>query len=134
MAKTKRAKLYNKLDKNFSLIVRNRDSNCLLCGQVHDVKKLNAHHYIKSKGASTRYRWDLRNLVSLCYACHLYKVHGTASAQYIEPIKKKCLELNIFTEEEYQEIIDDKRIKKHTISELESLVNQTSEFIKKNNL
>jgi hypothetical protein len=49
-------------------------------------KPLYAHHYIVNSARSIKYRYDLRNGVSLCYACHRYKVHKTASFEYVGAI------------------------------------------------
>jgi hypothetical protein len=129
----KRKKLYKKLDTNFSIITRMReDGECVLCGQPVGFKKLQAHHWIRTKGASTKYRWELKNLVGLCYACHIYKIHSTASAQYFEPLKANIFEKEMLTTEEYESILWDKQTHKFTIGELEDMVESTNDFIKKN--
>ena len=61
-------KLVKKLDALWSLRVRERDNRCMLCGgYVGEINRLQAHHWIITRAQSSKYRWDLRNVVSLCY-------------------------------------------------------------------
>ena len=65
----------------WSKIVRLRDMHkCQMCGSE---EYLQAHHCIvtKKNGGSTRY--DTRNGVCLCYGCHIGKIHGGASQDWI---------------------------------------------------
>jgi len=91
--KTKKGKAYyrNKLDKKFSELVRSR-GRCEFCGRA-DVRLECAH--IQSR----RYvciRWDLRNALCLCSACH-FKSHAQPLwfADHIQPYKKKYLKEKI---------------------------------------
>ena len=75
MAKTTRSKLIKKLDTNFSIICRTRDMMCLCDGKpVADIKELDCHHWIHGR-KNIKYRWDLRNLVSLKKGNHMFKIH-----------------------------------------------------------
>ena len=131
--KTKRQKLVEKLDNNISLIIRSRDGKCLLCGKEANIKELDCHHFIHGRG-NFKYRWDFKNCVSLHKGCHRFKIHNSANTPHLEQLKKNVIG-NILTQEEYEEIVWDKTIgTKHTIPELEELVEITSEFIKKNDL
>jgi hypothetical protein len=73
-------KLKKQLDALWSKKVRDRDKKCLMCGST---KNLQAHHYLKSKARSIKYRWDTRNGITLCFTCHLYKVHTESSFERI---------------------------------------------------
>ena len=87
-----------------SEIVRKRDGRCMMCGKREN---LQAHHFIITKGASTKHRWDLRNLITLCYSCHIHKVHSTASLKWISILKKSAILNKICTEQDIEEICHD---------------------------
>ena len=58
-------------------IVKNRDKECQLCG-----KKDNLHqHHILSKGRHFAVRYDPDNIITLCYYCHLIKVHSEGNQE-----------------------------------------------------
>ena len=124
--KSNRQKLIKQLDELASKIVRKRDGRCMLCGNK---ETLQAHHYIVTKGRSTKYRWDLRNLITLCYACHLYKVHSTASIQYIDMLKKSAIMNHIATEEEIDKIKNDFTLANFSIGDLETIKKELEELI-----
>jgi hypothetical protein len=128
----KRKSLYKKLDTNMSIITRLRENgHCVLCEKEVGFKKLQAHHWIRTKGASTKFRWELKNLVGLCYPCHIHKIHSTASAQYFEPLKRNIFAKGLISEEEYESILWDKQTHKFSIGELEELAETTTAFVKK---
>ena len=103
--KTKSIKQLRKIADNLaSEVVRKRDGRCLLCGKTEN---LQAHHFIITKGASTKHRWDLRNLISLCYPCHIHKVHSTASLKWVLMLKKSAILNKICTEQDIEEISGD---------------------------
>lgn len=103
--KTKSVKQLRKIaDDLASQVVRLRDKRCLMCGATEG---LQAHHFIVTKGASTKHRWDLRNLISLCYPCHIHKVHSTASLKWIGILKKAAIINGICTEQDIEEISGD---------------------------
>ncbi|MDR1943063.1 MAG: HNH endonuclease [Endomicrobium sp.] len=99
-------KLKKELDKMWSKRVRERDGKCMLCGAKD--KQLYAHHYIVNRARSVKYRWDLRNGVSLCYTCHMYKVHKTASFEYVGALADYAIANEILTLAELKEIATDK--------------------------
>lgn len=104
--------LIKKADEIASRIVRKRDGRCLYCGKVASKKEpLQAHHYIITKGRSTKHRWDLRNLVSLCYYCHMFLMHSTQTClKHTDTIKKAAIMNHIVTEQEIEEIKHDTEI------------------------
>lgn len=103
--KTKSVKQLRKIaDDLASQVTRLRDKRCLMCGATEN---LQAHHFIVTKGSSTKHRWDLRNLVSLCYPCHIHKVHSTASLKWIGILKKAAIINGICTEQDIEEISGD---------------------------
>ena len=69
--KTNRKKIENELDKVCSILAVKRDMGCVRCGSQ---KGLAAHHCFGRVNKSVR--WDLDNLVTLCYPCHRYFAHG----------------------------------------------------------
>jgi predicted restriction endonuclease len=96
--------LRKEADRLASEVVRLRDKRCLMCGATEN---LQAHHFIVTKGASTKHRWNLKNLVSLCYCCHIHKVHSTASLKWVGLLKKSALLNGICTEQDIEEISND---------------------------
>jgi len=66
--RSEKAKLEDKLDNRWSLIVRNRAKNrCEICGNTQN---LNSHHIVTR--TNKRLRWDLKNGVSLCVKHHVF--------------------------------------------------------------
>lgn len=98
------AQLKRQADDLASEIVRKRDGRCMMCGKREN---LQAHHFIITKGASTKHRWDLRNLITLCYSCHIHKIHSTASLKWIGILKKSAILNKICTEQDIEEICHD---------------------------
>lgn len=123
--KSHKQKLIKELDKLASEYVRKRDKRCMLCGATNT---LQAHHYIVTKGRSTKYRWDLRNLITLCYACHLYKVHSTASIQFIDMLKKSAIMNKIATEQEIDTIKNDFTLANFSTGDLERIKKELEEL------
>lgn len=56
----------NKCDGLLTPIVKKFHPKCLLCNNPTEV----AHHHVH-KGASTRLRYEIANLINLCQSCHL---------------------------------------------------------------
>lgn len=111
-------KLVKKLDALWSLRVRERDNRCMLCGgYVGEINRLQAHHWIITRAQSSKYRWDLRNGVSLCYGCHIHQVHSNPSVELIERLKRNCVLSGIATEEEIEEIIS----RKHEVFKIDRI-------------
>lgn len=64
----RKSTVLKKLDKEWSRCVRQRaDNKCEVCGGLGT----NAHHYISRSNRVLR--WDLRNGISVCAGCHLFK-------------------------------------------------------------
>lgn len=99
-------KIKKELDGLWSAKVRERDGKCVMCGKVG--KGLQAHHYLKSRARSLKYRWDLRNGITLCYGCHMYGVHKTASFDVVSALVDYVLKNGILTAREVGEIAHDK--------------------------
>jgi hypothetical protein len=101
-------KIKEELDKLWSKRVRERDGKCALCGTKD--KQLYDHHFIVNRARSVKYRYDLRNGVALCYACHRFKVHNTAAFEYVGAIADYAIESGILTLQELKEIATDKKL------------------------
>ena len=130
--KNKKNSLTKKLDDLASKVVRLRDKGiCTLCLKKFDLNKLNAHHWIVTKAHSKKHRWNIKNLLSLCFACHLYKIHSTASLKYIDQLKKNAISLGIVTEKDIEEIERDNEIADFSTGELEELVKSFQKTLKK---
>lgn len=111
-------RLKKKCDALWSEAVRTRDGECLLCGKKEG---LNAHHWIHSRAQGNKHRWNVKNGVALCFACHLYKVHHYASADIMLQLKYAALQRGIVTPTELEEIADDHAIMKFGVAELEEV-------------
>lgn len=71
VAKPTAKSVRNKCDKLLTPIIKKMYSQCLLCGNETQV----AHHFCH-KSKSTRLRYELENLIPLCYRCHLALHHN----------------------------------------------------------
>lgn len=102
MAKSKRKKLTDKLDKICAEIVYLRDEGrCQRCGKAVSGQDKHTSHVIpKSRG--NYLRWNLLNLKLLCFFCHIMWWHKSptesgewfkqafpARWEYLEPLKNK---------------------------------------------
>jgi hypothetical protein len=59
-----------KLDKAFSIYIRNRDGKCLRCEKKENLQC--AHIFSRTSRAT---RWEDDNAVCLCYSCHMFWAH-----------------------------------------------------------
>lgn len=111
MAKTKRKKLVEKLDKAVSEFVRKRDKKCVLCGRVDT---LQAGHVFSRRAYATR--WDYkRNVFGQCGGCNLK--HTFNPIPYYTWYKQR------FSEQQFNELYKDfVSIRKWTDKELEDLL------------
>jgi 5-methylcytosine-specific restriction endonuclease McrA len=76
--KSIRQKLKEKIDKEFSRIIRKRDKNvCQHCGVYkEDNRAMHVSHVIpKSKGLIVR--WEVQNAMCLCFHCHFHFWHSS---------------------------------------------------------
>lgn len=125
-------RLSKKLSDLCSEYVRKRDGKCILCGKHTEYKNLAAHHWIKTKARSLKYRYDPRNLVSLCYGCHICQIHNNPTISIMEELKQKCINNNIVTEKEIEEIKNDNEVVKWKAWDYEIMIDGMKSMI--NNL
>jgi hypothetical protein len=122
--KPTRSKLVKKLDTVFSQYIRrsNADNNgyctCVTCNKTFHWKKIQAGHFISRKHYSIR--WDERNVKPQCVACNVYR----AGEQY---------KYSLFLGSEVANVLylQSKEIVKFTNYELEDMINDYSEKLKK---
>lgn len=124
-------KLIKIADDLASKIVRKRDGRCLMCGKTEN---LQAHHWIITKARSTKHRWDLKNLVSLCYYCHLFLMHSTQTClRHTDTLKKAVIMNHIATEQEIEEIKNDTTILNSTRTYIEAKIEELNKIEEANN-
>lgn len=121
-------RLRNKCDKLWSECVRERDGECILCGRKDT---LQAHHWIHSRAQGNNTRWDVKNGVTLCYACHLHKVHTYASADIFEQLKKAAFERGIVTPQEYEDIANSRNIVRFGVGDFEQIKEMLEDYLAK---
>ena len=122
--KPTRSKLVKKLDTVFSQYIRrsNADNNgyctCVTCNKTFHWKEIQAGHFMSRKHYSIR--WDERNVKPQCVACNVYR----AGEQY---------KYSIFLGKELSNVLylQSKEIVKFTNYELEDMINDYSERLKK---
>ena len=122
--KPTRSKLVKKLDTVFSQYIRrsNADNNgyctCVTCNKTFHWKEIQAGHFMSRKHYSTR--WDERNVKTQCVACNVYR----AGEQY---------KYSLFLGSEVANVLylQSKEIVKFTNYELEDMINDYSEKLKK---
>ena len=98
-----------KLDVVFKKFIRSRDKKCLHCGCLEN---LQASHSIPISHGN-RLRYDEKNVITLCYHCHLnwwhknpieagewFKNKFPENYEYIEMVKNERVKFNIFELEE----------------------------------
>ena len=122
--KPTRSKLVKKLDTVFSQYIRrsNADNNgyctCITCNKTFHWKEIQAGHFMSRKHYSIR--WDERNVKPQCVACNVYR----AGEQY---------KYSLFLGKEVSNVLylQSKEIVKFTNYELEDMINDYSERLKK---
>lgn len=120
-------RLRKKCDELWSQAVRKRDGECVLCGKR---ETLNAHHWIHSKAQGNKHRWNVKNGVTLCYPCHVYKVHTYASADVLEQLKAAAFMRGIVTPQEMQAIADDHEIVRLGVGDYELVKDMLQGYLK----
>ena len=76
--KSEKTLLMDKLDKKFSLLIRQRDKGiCQKCGRQKPNVQC-AHIFTRAISAT---RWYMRNALALCYQCHI----GDQDAAHMDP-------------------------------------------------
>lgn len=122
--------LDKKADALWSKCVRARDKRCVLCGSD---SALQAHHWILTRNQSSKYKFDLRNGVTLCYGCHIHGVHRNPSIYLLDRLKDLCIAKGIATQEDINEIKSNKNeIHKRNLLELDNIITALEAFL--NNL
>ena len=89
-----------------------------MCGKKEG---LNAHHWIHCKAQGNLHRWDIKNGITLCYPCHVYKVHYYASADITDKLKREAFTRGIVTPEEYEKIANNHAITKFGVEDFERI-------------
>ena len=64
----------------WSIAVRRRDGACVLCGKMDT---LQAHHWLFHKAHSMALAFNPANGATLCYGCHIIKIHMRADGSEI---------------------------------------------------
>lgn len=118
--------LKNKCDKLWSEAVRTRDGACVLCGKTEG---LSAHHWIHSKAQGNLHRWDVKNGITLCFACHIYKVHTYASADIMKQLAQAAFYRGIVTPEELETISNDHQIAKFGVEDMERVKDYITDYL-----
>jgi len=90
--KTPRRKLIEKLDYTCSQITKgNAGGLCEICGKAG----AGTHHFF-GKHIHGSIRWDLNNLLYLCFACHIRKVHQQGDTEQARDVLIKRIGLPEF--------------------------------------
>lgn len=64
----------------WSQAVRNRDGKCIMC---YKTETLQAHHWLFRRGHSMALAVDIANGATLCYGCHIGRVHHDGDGDFI---------------------------------------------------
>lgn len=79
------------LSVEWSLAVRERDHHrCLMCGKMDH---LSAHHWLIRKGHSLALAFAIDNGATLCYGCHLGKIHRDGDGLFAMMLFDKMREI-----------------------------------------
>lgn len=120
-------KLIKKADSLWSQCVRNRDRECVLCGSK---SSLQAHHWIVTRNQSNKYKYDLRNGVTLCYGCHIHGVHRNPSVYLLDRLKTVCIVRGIASQEDINEISANRHeLHKRGVGEMENIITALSAYL-----
>ncbi len=109
--KTKRVKLpsIKKLKKQLWELCRQitlirYGNKCVLCDKTD---KLNIHHWIFNELNSSKYRYNISNLCTLCFFHHLRYIHTRSSWNVLKTLKDAIIEKGLITEEQLNAIVCD---------------------------
>ena len=84
---TRIKRIKKELSALWSNAVRDRDGRrCLMCGKAENKAEglvLNAHHWRHRKGHSLALAFDVRNGATLCYGCHIGRLHRDGDGAFI---------------------------------------------------
>ena len=106
--------------------MRLRDKECVLCGKTNG---LAAHHWIHSRAQGNKHRWNIKNGITLCFTCHIYKVHHYASADVIGQLNEVAFERGIISKEELDNIANDHSLLKAGITEMEATRDYLTDYL-----
>ena len=124
--KYKLSELKKRADMAISKLVRARDGKCLMCGTTHG---LDCHHALHTKGSSpTRYRWDIRNLITVCRTCH-NRIHADEEGTLRDVMLAMVIH-GIATRKEINQILKDKRPLKADRHDLIELIKKVDRRLK----
>lgn len=114
--KGKKARLKRELDSVVGDVIKKRDNyTCQWCKKKIEASNCHTSHVITRK--NKRLRWDLKNLKTLCYHCHIQRWHKN-------PLEATEWFKNKFPDR-YKYLMREKnKPKKWTESELESLITE----------
>ena len=111
MPKSNRKKLIEKLDKVFSVYIRQRDGRCVICGKTEGLT--NGHLFSRINYST---RWDELNCHCQCSGCnysHEFKPYpffqwfeNKFGKETLDNLYKKLLETRKWKDWEIQELID----------------------------
>ena len=74
-------RIKKELAKLWSLAVRHRDGGkCVMCGKTEYSQ---AHHWLFRKGHSLALAFNVANGATLCYGCHIGRVHRDGDGDFI---------------------------------------------------
>lgn len=120
-------KLIQKADSLWSQCIRTRDGECILCGNKNS---LQAHHWIVTRNQSNKYKYDLRNGVTLCYGCHIHGVHSNPSVYLLDRLKTLCIARKIATQEDINEIVANRHeVHQRRVGEMENIIIALSAYL-----
>lgn len=78
---TRLRRIKKELSALWSKSVRNRDGNrCLMCGKT---EHLAGHHWRHRRGHSLALAFDIRNGATLCYGCHIGRLHRDGDGAFV---------------------------------------------------
>lgn len=122
---TKRiSKLKKECDSLWSKAVRLRDKGkCVLCGSDSHCQ---AHHWYHTRAQGNSTRWNINNGITLCYTCHLYKVHSGA-AYYMNQAKDAAI--RIIGQEALKELDKPETMTKYTEQDFIEIRNNLKKVI-----
>jgi len=119
----RRKKAIAKADKIVSKVNLYTNPDCLICGKP----AIDSHHWIHGR-TNTKYRTDLRNILSCCRNCHTEIHKGNIS---FEEVKGFALYWDLVSEKELEEILYDNSINKYATEDIEDFIKKCEESLKK---
>ena len=75
------------------------------------------------------HRWDVKNGVTLCYACHIHKVHKYSSADILDQLKAAAFDRGIVTPEELEAISNNHEIAKFGVEDMERIKGYLTDYL-----